>query len=349
MKSFKTVAWGALILGALFSSGCGRMCLSVTQVGNETRDSETGKVSALFQVRTCGGDPVADLSNSNFRVDENDKPASPYESQYRVEPAPQAFSLQTVLNLDVSGSVKGQLPTLQASAQQFVTDLYSGVDVQNSIFTRIYAFNGLQERTPLNMDFSNQPATLSAAIASLSCKPNSMGKVPAYCTDDSTNLYGAVYNGLRELAAQKRKTPSSTQGGLNFVRTASVVFTDGTERANWVTRKTVDDEIASEGQNDTLMYTIGLGAEIDKDILGAFGRSGFFYAAGLDDLKTAFQKAAARLRSEARSVYRLDFCPAARSGEVKIKVVAKDPGEGQPAGEFTFEINASANGGKCKI
>jgi len=155
--------------------------------------------------------------------------------------------------------------------------------------------------------------------------------------DPSTNLHGAVVEGLRELKKELDKDKKPLKFGT------LVVFSDGTDRANRVTRKEMLDEMDKEDYENYQIYVIGVGAEIEKANLGEIGRDGTELATDQAKVKEAFDKVAAKLEAHMKRFYLLSYCTPARKGEREVKIEAnrKEP---KASGNLEYKFNAEGFG-----
>src|SRR6185503_12891860 len=116
-----------------------------------------------------------------------------------------------------------------------------------------------------------------------------------------------------------------------------VVFTDGSDRANRVSRDDMNKEIGDEKYKDYQKMAIGVGAEIAKAKLEDVGVNGTELASDQAKVKEAFDKTAAKIEAHMKRFYLLSYCSPARKGEheVKIEAHAKNP-NGSGALEYKF-------------
>ena len=96
------------------------------------------RVTLKFTVATADGKPVPGLKNSNFSISEDGKTLSPAESDHRIIPTPKGFEFFSVLLLDMSGSMIGDIPKLQQAANAFIDAVPVGLEVA------IFTFDGLR-------------------------------------------------------------------------------------------------------------------------------------------------------------------------------------------------------------
>jgi von Willebrand factor type A domain len=233
--------------GVMLLAACGPMvvsdqpttssrCLSLSEPGaTGLTASLPSRVSWLFRVDTCAGEPVSALSATQFEIFEDGKKVSAFESQQRVAPKGERFRLYSVVLLDLSGSVlrSGNFPALQAGAKQYLeTALKDGGDGHR---VALMTFDG-REAPQVLVPFSSNLTALQAGLDSLSVSECSVTAECAgfadrktcagwRCVDDSTNLNGAVVKTLGFLDDELARSEVPWRDG------AMVVFTDGTDQA----------------------------------------------------------------------------------------------------------------------
>lgn len=282
------------------------------------------KVSLFFGVTTCEGQPVSGLSADAFDVQEDGKGLSAYESQRTIQPRGQRFRMSSLLLLDLSGSVLkgGQFPSLKAGAQAYAkTVLDQAADGQR---VAVMTFDG-RAKPQLLVDFTSDLGAVMTGLASLEtrectvnadCAANADHQTCSAwrCVDDSTNLNGAVVQGLDVLDAQVAREPDVTwrDGAL-------VVFTDGADEASRVTQEAA---LTRVNASKTHVFTVGLGADADVAALSAFGRDGYFPAAAAEQLSEAFRSIAQRVTAMANRFYLLEYCSPKRNGTHSLKLTA---------------------------
>ncbi|MBU2494574.1 MAG: VWA domain-containing protein [Bacteroidetes bacterium] len=214
-------------------------------------------VNLLFQVLDLSGKGVTNLSTSDFEVFENGEPISPFESQLIISKRDQNenYLQRTVLMLDNSTSLdQNDLDEIKKAAINFVNNLTSNHEVA------VYKFS---QDPVLIVDFTDNKGLLIAAINSLS---------PGFPT---TNLYGAIVVGA------SRWTDSFS---LNRILKGSmIVFTDGKD-----TQGSSSLDQARTATQNKIVYTVGLGVDVDPDILELIGTAGFVSIANADELSQVF-------------------------------------------------------------
>lgn len=346
----------------LVAAGCGPeavveappRCLSVTEPagGAGLATSLPSRVSLLFKVDTCAGEPVAGLDGSHFTLTEDGRAVSTFESQARVQPKGERFRLDSLVLLDLSGSLlrSGDFGALQAAAKQYVaTVLASGTESQR---VAVMTFDG-RAAPQMLVDFTNDQALLTTGLDSLSapechvsadCAGTADRRTCAgwRCVDDSTNLNGALVSGLGALDARLALTD------VPWRDAALVLFTDGTDQAARVLPAT-----ALQAARDTKahVFTVGLGGEVDEDALRAYGRDGYWPVASAQGLDVAFTTIAARVNGLANRFYLLEYCSPKRSGTHTLKVLATLPQDtGTPlVGGLSLQFDATGFGSGCEL
>lgn len=350
-----------VMAGALVGVGCGgrsddvpgqsQNCLQLTLQKDGFSTVMPALVSIFFSVDTCAGEPVADLTADRFTVLEDGKTVSSFESQQQIQPRSQKMRMYSVLLLDLSGSVlrSGDYPKLRAAADAFLDKLFETDGDLHRV--AIYAFDGRKDLTPV-VGFTSDRNALKAGLDSLEvteCQQTS--DCASYadrrtcagwrCVDDSTNLYGAVVSGVNvvDSALADDAEVALRQGAL-------VVFTDGTDQAARVEETTAVNAVRGAS---SAVFTVGLGGEIDADVLAALGRDGFYPAANADQLSDAFSQVASRLTSLARRYYLLEYCSPKRNGKHELVIRASLPRDGaEPlTGSLTTEFDATGFESGC--
>ena len=130
-----------------------------------------------------------------------------------------------------------------------------------------------------------------------------------------------------------------------FQAAASVItFTDGTDQAARHLRSDAFDAVESASESIDF-YTIGLGNEIDQDVLTALGPKSALSTDDPDDLANKFREIADNIFNEANSFYLFEYCTPKRDGSgingLRIEV---DVAEGQGAVNTTFDATGFESG-----
>ena len=248
---------------------------------------EPSFVNILFQVIDSDNWGVTSLTTEHFEVREDDQVVSPTESAMRVqkrEAIPHRFKLKTVLMLDTSTSVKDHLEQIKQAAIILVENMTENQEIA------LYEFS---EKPELLQDFTDDVAALAKAIREIR-----LGF-------PTTNLYGSIITGTRRWA-DIFTTTEVQQGFL-------VILTDGSDTQG---SYTLSEALEARGNKN--VYTIGLGNEIDPDILRELGNAGFFQISDVsklaDQLAERFIEIQKRIVSFADSFYWLRYLSPKRGG-----------------------------------
>lgn len=345
---------GLVLLGA----ACGpepvdeQSCLKLTEPeGASLATSLPARVSLMFGVDTCSGQPVAGLPATAFTVTEDGRRVSEFESQQVVRAQSQQSSMYSVVLLDMSGSLlrSGQFPELKAAAGRYLsTVLGAGAGQQVAVL----AFDGRaepQQVVPFTADLGQALRGLdSLDVRECSVAQDCAGFADRRscagwrCIDDSTNLYGAFLSALERLDSR------TAEATVRWKDSALVVFTDGTDQAG---RASVHDAFAALAKTPAHLFTVGLGAEVDEAVLRTLGRSGYFPAARAEELSQAFSTVADRVTSLANRFYVLDYCSPKRAGThtLKVSVTATLPDGRTATGGLSKDFDATGFGSGCAL
>lgn len=226
-------------------------------VNYEISTEQPNYVNLLFQVLDLAGKGVTNLTTSDFEVFENGSPISPFESQLVISKRDQTqnYLQRTVLMLDNSTSLsQNDLNEIKNAAINFVQNLTSKHEVA------VYKFS---QDPVLIVDFTDNKDLLIAAINSLT---------PGFPT---TNLYGAIVTGA------SRWTDEFSLDGI--LKGSMIVFTDGKD-----TQGSSSLEEARTATQNKNVYTVGLGVDVDPDILEILGTAGFVSIANASELSQVF-------------------------------------------------------------
>ncbi|MCK0191095.1 VWA domain-containing protein [Arenibacter sp. F20364] len=297
-----------------------------------------GKVSIFFKVSDTDGDPVPGLKASQFTIyeqgrnDECFNTISTSESFARISPNSQIFNNNTILVLDLSNSVlSSSMEELKSASTSFVNNVMPEVDTQ-SFKMAIYWFDGedklhvLKELTHIKQDLVSSIQGITADISN----------------DPSTDLYGAVIKATDK--AEKLLAESTTNDRIGAA--SVVIFTDGTDQASRYTQSAALKKVDNANKN-IAFFSIGLGAEIDADILGKIGKTFSVYAGNKEQLETTFNDISFRVSEQANSFYLFEYCSPKRdgSGENNLAIQVK---EGNRQGAVQTKFNAKGFTGGCE-
>lgn len=330
-------------------------CLKLTAPDGDTGlvTSAPAKVSLFFGIATCGGEPVSGLTADAFDIEEDGKAVSAFESQRTIEPKGEKFRLDSLLLLDLSGSVLkgGNFPALKSAAEAYAHAVLDRKDDGQRL--AVMTFDGRSKPQAL-VNFTDDEHAVLTGLASLElkeCTANAQcAATPDHatcagwrCVDDSTNLNGAVVAGLDSLDAQleAEQTIAWRAGAL-------VVFTDGSDEAARVTQDAALTRVKGSAAH---VFTVGLGGEADTAALQAFGKDGYFPSADATGLTQAFTSIATQVTSLANRFYLLEYCSPKRDGTHTLKLTAtlSDGSKTPLVGDFSGQFDASGFTSGCTL
>lgn len=292
-------------------------------------------VSVFFRVEDEAGNGVAGLKESDFTIYENGSKISEFEATRKIQPNEQVFDYHITLLLDLSGSILGgeNLSGLKSAAKSFIDEVVPDESSVNSqaVKMEIWWFDGSENIKQLQGTSTNRN-TLKAAIDNIS---------PQMSSDNSTNLYGAVIQGIN-IATKKL---SQTRQLDEIASSAVVLFTDGTDQANRNTKGQALEAVKN-ADKDMSIYTIGLGQEIDEATLKAIGKTSFVSAMNIGELLDKFKEIGDLINGKANSYYLLEYCSPKRNGSNQLTIEAN---KGALKGSANTFFDASDFNGSCSL
>ncbi len=295
-----------------------------------------GKVSVFFKVSDNSGNPVPGLTAEQFTIyeqgrnDECFNTISASESFARISPNSQIFSNSTLLVLDLSNSVlSSSLDELKSATTSFINNVMPTVD-EASFKMAIYWFDGEDELHLLNPLTASRDE-LIAAIASITT---------TISNDPSTDLYGAV---IKSTNIASELLSESTNNNI-IGATSVVVFTDGTDQASRYSEEEALKKV-DEANSNISFFAIGLGSEIDTEILMKIGKTSSVFAGNKEELETTFNDISSRVTEQANSFYLFEYCTPKRdgSGENNLAIQVSD-GSLQGAVQSKFDTTGFTGG-----
>ncbi|MFH5833951.1 VWA domain-containing protein [Halalkalibaculum sp. DA384] len=302
----------------------------------ETTTEPPSKIRLFFKVDLGEEHQFTTLEPSDFEIYENGSQISRLESQAQIQRESGKFLYSSMLLLDLSGSIlnNADLPRLKEAATTFIERTMPREG--NSLFgTRemaVYWFDGEQNIHRL-VPFTPERDTLLSGINSID---------EDISNDVSTNLNGAVIQGLSIMDSRLREIKEDSD-----IATAGsmVLFTDGTDQAGRVSTSVALDSVNNANREHAL-FTIGLGGEIDQQVLERFGKNGFELAEDSLQLNSSFLAIAERLEAESNSYYVLEYCSPKRSGThtLELRAIYEDK-----FGSFDAEFSAEGFTGGCTV
>ncbi|MEO0528527.1 MAG: hypothetical protein AAFZ89_14945, partial [Bacteroidota bacterium] len=123
-----------------------------------------------------------------------------------------------------------------------------------------------------------------------------------------------------------------------------VIFTDGTDQASRFTEEDALRKVERADPNISY-FTIGLGGEIDTEILSEIGKTFSVFAGNAAELETTFNDISLRVSQQANSFYLFEYCTPKRdgSGENNLAIQVTN-GSLQGAVQTRFSANGFTGG-----
>lgn len=342
MLAFKNSFSITVIISILFSislSGCVNNDNSGQEIDVNLIESKTelpAKIHLFFQVDLGEEHQFTTLEPSDFEIYENDSKISTLESQAQIQRDPGDYLYSSILMLDLSGSIlnNADLPKLKEAAITFIEQTIpaEGETLYGTREMAVYWFDGEESVHPLVSYTPNSNELISG-----------IEDIDEDISDDaSTNLNGAVVQGLSIMNSRLEEIKGDSDAS---VAGSMVLFTDGTDQAGYVSTFEAVDSVRNANREHAV-FTIGLGGEIDREILESLGKDGFELAEDSLELNNSFVAVAERLEAESNSFYVLEYCSPKRNGEhtLELRATYEDM-----FGSFETEFSAEGFSGGCTI
>lgn len=285
------LALAATLVATLALSGCLRPHLT------RLHSSATPRGEIRMLVEASAGKkhrPLPGLSPSRFSIFEDEAARSDWESLLLVKPWAASVTVDALLLIDTSGSTTApaDVDRLVAAAEAFAAELDPAANIA------AWTFDGRPQPQELHPFSVDRLRLLSDLDTLKSAAP----------PDRSTAIHSNVAHALATLDQRRQDHCGHHLGFL-------VVFTDGHHRAG-IDGSAAYPALEQTGIDQTahLVYTIGLGQEIERDTLTRYGRDGFRWARGQGGLNRHFARTAQRVRARADSYYELRYCSPSRTG-----------------------------------
>ncbi len=253
--------------------------------------SPPSNVNVLLQVVDLNGSGVVNLTEGDFEVYEDGEPVSVSESKLTIKKRDQLpYNIYTVLMLDNSTSLKDSIDAIRSSASEFVNNLLPNQRIA------VYSFS---ESQYLLQNFTSDTTALKNALNNYQL---------GFAT---TDLYGSVIKGA-SLWKDSFTSDSISQGFM-------IIFTDGKDTQGSHTIAEALNSISNK-----IVFTIGLGSEIDPDVLERIGNAGFYRINNTNELSRRFTDIQNKILNYANSFYMLTYQSPKRGNKnhtlaVKIK------------------------------
>ncbi len=197
--------------------------------------------------------------------------------------------------VDMSNSVQASLSTVQAAVAQFI-DTVSTRLTSASVEIGVFGFDGKEKMENLlgtNSDFSTDLAVASSTISQATLKNR----------DPSTNLYGAVVEGLGKF--------DNSRSQVNYM----LVFTDGTDQAGYYKKAEADNKAASSKATTFVVATEG---ENNRAAVADIATGGLIVLPDISQLSDKFMQAAGTIGLISGNVYVFLYCSPRRRGSTTV-------------------------------
>lgn len=341
MKAITYPLFAILFLSVILTTitGCNSNENSGQKIDVELIESQTelpSKIRLFFQVDLGEEHKFTTLNPSDFEIYENGSQISTLESQAKIQREPGDFLYSSVLLLDLSGSIlnNSDLPNLKEAAISFIDQTMpaEGETLYGTREMAVYWFDGEQSIHPL-VQFTSEKDSLTSGIESID---------KDISDDPSTNLNGAVIQGLSIMNSRLEEIKSNSDAAIAG---SMVLFTDGTDQAAYVSTSEAVDSVRNANREHSV-FSIGLGGEIDPEVLKSLGKDGFELAEDSLQLNDSFLAVAEQLEAQSNSFYVLEYCSPKRTGEhsLELRAVYEDM-----FGSFETTFSAEGFSGGCSI
>lgn len=296
-----------------------------------------GRVSVLFRVSDVAGNPVPGLTSEQFTIFEQGRnddcfnTISSLESLARISSNSQVFRNTSLLVLDLSNSVlQGSLNELKTASVNFVNSVIPEIETP-SFQMAIYWFDG-EDELHLLQPLTSSADELASAIDSID---------EDISNDPSTDLFGAVIRSTEIAEGLIRENNQNAIIGAGSV----VIFTDGTDQASRFSEESALQAVKDADSNISF-FTIGLGAEIDTEVLTDIGKTFSVFASDTDELETTFNQISTRVSEQANSFYLFEYCSPKRDGSGLNNLVIQVT-DGGLEGAVQTQFDATGFSGGC--
>ncbi|MCF8232099.1 MAG: VWA domain-containing protein [Bacteroidales bacterium] len=231
-------------------------------------------INIMFQVTDMQGNGVSSLSTEDFEVLENGDPVSPTESAMQIRKQGSIpYTLKTVLLIDNSFSVGDKLPEIKNAAKSLVLNKLDNQEIAVFVFS---------ENPVLLQDFTDNTPDLVQTIEDIE-----LG-------NPTTNLYGSIAEAV-SMWEDYYQNDDIQQGFL-------VTFTDGSDTQG---SSTLQEALQARGQKNA--YMVGLGDEIEPDVLKQLGNAGFYSIDNVSELAEKFEEIQNDMAEFANSFYWMNY------------------------------------------
>ena len=231
-------------------------------------------VNAMFHVTDLYGQGTTHLTADSFEVYEDSEPLTLSESELQIKRYDAVpYTIKTVLMLDNSTSLQNDIDQIRSAATAFINSLMPNQEVA------VYKFS---ENIEMLTDFTSDKNVLYNAL-----QQYTLGNA-------STNLYGAAVEGT-SLWEDIFSVDEIVQGSL-------ILFTDGKDTQGSTSLAEAMNAVRSKS-----VFTIGLGNEIQPEILEELGTAGYYSISDASQLTEKLYDIQNHITGIANSFYFLSY------------------------------------------
>jgi len=252
--------------------------------------AELGPITFYATVTDSAGRYITNLKDADFHIEEDGQTIEKFSVTTELLPS------SIVLVLDRSGSMKKAMEETKKAAQSFIELLAPNDEAM------VIAFD---HEIEIVQNFTRDKESLKAALATIKAR-------------GGTALYDTILEAIQKA--------SSGQG-----RPAIILLTDGADeniKGNGPGSKhTLEETLNQIKQKNIPIYTLGLGANVNKEVLQSISSSSggrFYFSFSTKELEKIYEEISAELKSQ----YKITFTspnPVADGTwrNVSIKVILK--------------------------
>lgn len=313
--------------GIAYAQPADKSCAVLRKI--EGRTQKPSNIAVFFTVDDCDGNPITDLQDGDFVLEEDGKPLS-VESPAKVLPQ-KGLQVFLTLALDFSGSTDPMQDKVIAAAKALVQQIQVEQKLPAQIGLEV--FDGAQTSTVWQKHTLDTQKLLGRLDQLQGYKAKSSG----------TNLYGAVVDGLARLDAAQQVFRAMNQGGA-FTTGYLVVFTDGADTTGYLK---AGDALGAEANSADQVLAVGLQTlDYDKPALEQLAPFGLLTAPDPTQLGVAFQAIGTRIAGQVSRTYLVAYCSVKKKDAHVLSIRLAGATQNVPV-QYTFDATGFGDG--CTI
>lgn len=287
--------------------------------------SQTAQVSVFASV-TNEDEPVKDLTEADFELEEDGNPLDSRQVQLTLLPRDGVVEHHLLILVDMSGPVDD--PGTRALLVRQLSSFIARVQAHYSV--SLFGFDGSPQLTALGT-YRKVANAAAPALERLSAIPQK---------DPSSNLHGAMTTGLNQLTANLAQSHAAI--GLGTM----LVIARGPDLAGRTTRDDLLDAMNDTNHRVLALTTGNWAADDDAEELGP---NGHVTATRFENLEVPLAELARNLEDDYGRYYLLSYCSPARAGSRSLLVRVRHEGkDGKPKDAQAYtEFKADGFTGRC--